>query len=377
MRHLIPLKYIWRPWLLYIIINSLFVLKYCSRISISIGIVSTIMYAIGVIAVFEILSHHRKISKNTVICTMLIIGIVLIIAQNIINPYHLQVDRWSAIHNFIDYLFHGTYPYAARTHLGGYGSPFPIWQFFHIPFYLLGNVGLSVFFCLFLYFASLYRHITSTSLLHLAILLLLSPALIYEVLVRSDLMSNFLLVAAMINYLYFNKIELRNHWLSISIMIGFILSTRLSAAIPFAVYLLYSYLKQIWYVKVMMAIIVLITFTVTFLPFVFWNGQMLFFFQYNPFILQTRQGSFIVILIFACLLAPLSFSWKNNYYKMNRNITFALCSLVAMTFIYNMYDTNTWTELFQSKYDITYFDMAMPFLSISICTNSKVNQFKE
>lgn len=376
MRHLIYLKYIWDSWLLYIIINSLFVLKYSSRISISIGIVSTIMYAIGVMAVFEILKHNQKFSKKTVICTMLIMGIVLMIAQNIINPYRLQVDRWSAIHNFIDYLFHGIYPYAARTHLGGYGSPFPFWQFFHIPFYLLGNVGLSVFFCLFMYFASLYRHITSTSLHQLATLLLLSPAFIYEVLVRSDLMSNFLLVAAMINYLYFNKIELRHHWLSISIMIGFMLSTRLSAAIPITVYFLYNYLKQIWHVKVMMPIIVVITFTVTFLPFVFWNGHMLFFFQFNPFILQTRQGSFIVIFIFACLLVPLALSWKNNYYKMNRNITFALCSLVAITFIHNMYVTNTWTELFQSRYDISYFNMAMPFLCISICTSSKVNQLK-
>lgn len=64
--------------------------------------------------------------------------------QYLIDPYQIQVDRWSAIHNFINYLVHGRYPYMAPTHLGGYGSPFPVWQFLHIPFYYLNNVGLSL-----------------------------------------------------------------------------------------------------------------------------------------------------------------------------------------------------------------------------------------
>ena len=61
-----------------------------------------------------------------------------------IDPYSIKVDRWSAIHNFLTCLLAGEYPYAAQTHLGGYGSPFPVWQLFHLPFYLLGNVGLSL-----------------------------------------------------------------------------------------------------------------------------------------------------------------------------------------------------------------------------------------
>lgn len=36
--------------------------------------------------------------------------------------------------------------------------------------------------------------------------------------------------------------------------------------------------------------------------------------------------------------------------------------IVVLTFAYNMYTTNTWNELFQSRYDITYLDMSLPFL---------------
>ena len=356
----------WPLWLLYLAINSLFVLKYISRISVGMGIVATAVYMVGVMALIVFLKKWRNPSRKTIMCITVIAGAILLIAQSSIDPYKLQVDRWSAIHNFLNNLFHGIYPYAARTHLGGYGSPFPFWQCFHIPFYLLGNVGLSIFFCLFLYIASVYRYVASAKLLQLIALLFSSPAFVYEVMVRSDLLSNFLLVAAIINYIYYHRIYLLQHWLPISMVIGLMLSTRLSAAIPFAVYFLYSYLRQPAYIKVMMPVVVFVTSVVTFLPFVFWNGRMLFFFQYNPFVLQTRQGSLMVVVIIACLLIYLSLTWKNSYYKMERNIAIVLFGLVAVTFIYNMFTTHTWTELFQSRYDISYFDMALPFLCLGI-----------
>lgn len=330
------------------------------------GIGATVVYLVGATVLFLFLKTWCHPSKKTIACVALAVCFLLWIAQSSINPYKLQVDRWSAIHNFLDHLFHGIYPYAAHTHLGGYGSPFPFWQCFHIPFYLLGNVGLSVFFCFLLYLGSLYRHVTNARLLQLCGLLLFSPAFVYEVMVRSDLLSNFLLVAAILNYLYAHKIGLHSHWLSVSIVMGLMLSTRLSAAIPFVVYFLGSYLRQSWSIKVMVPVVVLVTFAVTFLPFLFWNGHMLFFFQYNPFVLQTRQGSPTVILAFACLLIFLSLTWRNRYDWMERNIAWALCGLVAMTFIYNMYMTDTWTALFQSRYDITYFDMALPFLCLAL-----------
>ena len=330
------------------------------------GIVATAVYMVGVMALIVFLKKWRNPSRKTIMCITVIAGAILLIAQSSIDPYKLQVDRWSAIHNFLNNLFHGIYPYAARTHLGGYGSPFPFWQCFHIPFYLLGNVGLSIFFCLFLYIASVYRYVASAKLLQLIALLFSSPAFVYEVMVRSDLLSNFLLVAAIINYIYYHRIYLLQHWLPISMVIGLMLSTRLSAAIPFAVYFLYSYLRQPAYIKVMMPVVVFVTFVVTFLPFVFWNGRMLFFFQYNPFVLQTRQGSSMVVVIIACLLIYLSLTWKNSYYKMERNIAIVLFGLVAVTFIYNMFTTHTWTELVQSRYDISYFDMALPFLCLGI-----------
>ena len=43
-----------------------------------------------------------------------------------------------------------------------------------------------------------------------------------------------------------------------------------------------------------------------------------------------------------------------------------LIVLVFITFVHNMYLTDSWNQLFQSAYDITYFNMSMPFLIIAI-----------
>lgn len=73
----------------------------------------------------------------------------LLIAQYHFDPLTNKVDRWSALAYPIQNLFNGQFPYSAKTHLGGNASPFPIWLVFHIPFYLLQNVGLSeIFTCM-------------------------------------------------------------------------------------------------------------------------------------------------------------------------------------------------------------------------------------
>ena len=43
---------------------------------------------------------------------------------------------------------------------------------------------------------------------------------------------------------------------------------------------------------------VLVTFALIIAPFVFWEGSTLLFFEYNPFVLQTRQGSVLAGIIF-------------------------------------------------------------------------------
>ena len=343
-------------------INLLFIVKYSTRISYKLSVMAAVTYTVSIFIAIFILQRINIKRKSTLLILILFYVILLVIGQSLIDPYQLKVDRWSAISNFIYNLFHGIYPYSAQTHLGGYGSPFPIWQFFHIPFYLLGNVGLSFFFSLGIFFATIWKRFTSKQLYYIFVLMLLSPALLYECLVRSDLITNFLIVTSIINYLYLNSVDVKGHWKKIAIIVGILLSTRLATAIPFFIYIFPVYRKFSRGQQVMFPIYIICTFIITFIPFMFWNGDMLFFFQYNPFILQTRQGSMAIVMLLIPIITYLALSWQNDFRLLMCHISLAMIILVTLTFAYNMYTTNTWNELFQSRYDITYLDMSLPFL---------------
>lgn len=354
----------------YTVVNLLFLLKYGSRIGIGCALALCVVYILLLHVVYE-----RWVSRAQQIPKWMVIGcitafIALVGVQLFIDPYNIQVDRWSAIHNFLSYLLQGQYPYAAQTHLGGYGSPFPVWQLFHLPFYVLGNVGLSLFVCLGLYLHSLYkwqgRRITAVA----GLLLALSPALWYESAVRSDLMTNFLLVAAIIQYYIYYNVSLSNHFILIAVGCGLLLSTRLSVAVPLFIFFFSSYIQQRWPRKVSFPFLVLLVFGLTFVPFLLWSDQLLSF-EFNPFVLQTRQGHISDILLLAVILMVAAWMARSNVERSFISMGLMLVVMVAMVFAHNMLLRGDFTALFSSLYDITYFDMSLPFLITYIAMPEK------
>jgi hypothetical protein len=330
------------------------------------------------IVVFSFQYRVRIKRITTIKSSYIIVGsvlatMILIAVQYAINPYHLQVDRWSAIHNNLSYLLQGRYPYAARTHLGGYGSPFPVWQIFHLPFYALKNVGLSLFFAVWLLFSAM-RHrygIRQASLL--LILLFASPAFLYEAAVRSDLMTNFLICLSIVFFTWNKGKELEKHILCFSVLCGLLLSTRFSAAIPLFIFLLPFYLKLPRGKQLLFPLLVLMVFGLTFLPLLLWDSHMLMFFKYNPFVLQTRQGSLPVLIVCGLLCILLALSWRGNAYYYLINSGLALFTLVLITFAYNMISSGNY-DLFSSTYDITYFDMSLPFICSCIALKGIISR---
>ncbi len=351
-------------FLLYSCINALFILKYGLRIaSLSTTIVACGLYVATIAGVLWSINEYMKRPRKSIFYPLIGIAIAgLVMLQLHFDPYELKVDRWSAIHNFLQNLLNGEYPYAAKTHLGGYGSPFPIWQIIHLPFYLLGNVGLSFVFFLLL-FTDAIRRIASLREATVAFLLLiLSPAFLYEVSVRSDLISNFLLCATILMYLHHYKMTLEKNWVLIAVISGLMMSTRLSIAIPFIVYYFYEYLRcHQTRIQIIFPCLAILIFALTFLPFILWNGKMLFFFEYNPFVLQTRQGLWIdyALIMAICIVASVWLKSRRHHYMLTSAI--CLLALVVVTFVNNMYIYDCWSELFDSRFDITYFNMALPF----------------
>ena len=361
--------------LLFLSVNMLFVLKYAQRVfSIDITLLLTLGYALSIILFLWFLNRFKlakRLSLKVLIIFVLSTVVLLAVGQQMIDPYQLQVDRWSAIHNFIDNLIHGVYPYGAQTHLGGYGSPFPVWQLFHIPFYLLGNVGWSFIVATLMFIHAVYKQFGKQIAVCVFVLLIVSPAFLYEVMVRSDLITNFLLVCSIICYMLHYQFSFKQQWMKVAIICGLMMSTRLTAILPFAVFFFYDYIRSKSSVIVCFPIVVIAVFAITFVPFLLWDGQMLLFFEYNPFILQSRQGHLVDFLIFIPFAIWLSLSWKENISRYFFNSALLLLLFVLVTFIHNMYNNNNWNELFDSAYDITYFNMSLPFLIIALSSNAK------
>lgn len=305
----------------------------------------------------------KEAKRRRVIILGLILGLgVLFAAQLYIDPWRLNVDRWSAIHNFLSNLFQGVYPYSARTHLGGYGSPFPVWQLLHVPFYLLGDVGLSLFATYLFLLYALSKVQGRGAALCAGVLLLCSPGFVYEALVRSDLVTNFMFVCAVLSLLVSRQKTLKGSGQLFGILIGLLLSTRLSTGVVWFVLLLRPFLQLGLWRQFRFLLVVSVVFALTFVPFAFWDGHMLFFFTYNPFVLQTRQGSPLTLLLFLPVLVSLALTWGSSWQRLNFHVALSLLLLVVVTFVVNMSTTGTWDELFQSRYDITYFNMSLPFL---------------
>ena len=357
---------------LYLAINTLFVEKYVSRVT-SYHWLVVIIYIVGVCLIFW---SMNKLSKKVKSFSKIFIGILIAILgiaiglQYIVDPLLINVDRWSAIHNFLSGMFCGQYPYGQQTHLGGYGSPFPVWQILHIPFYALGNVGMSIIIVTLLFLLTLNRLYSPKVALVVGILLCISPAFWYEIAVRSDLITNMMLSAIIAEWLVHKNVKLINNVVGIAILVGLTLSTRLIAVIPLCVLYGYEFLQLSWKKQSLFLLIILSTFTLTMLPFVLWQGSTLLFFEYNPFVLQTRQGSFLVLLIFACGAIGVTI-WMHGRMNYRTIITgLLLTSLVVMSFVEKMWKENLWTELFSSTFDITYLSVALPFyilhLSLSL-----------
>lgn len=358
---------------LYAIINAIFVDKYSARI-IEWHTILSFVYMLGICALSITLPRIVQKLKHPhywlLGISISFLGLGIAIQYNV-DPLTIQVDRWSAIHNFLEGMLQGIYPYGQQTHLGGYGSPLPVWQLVHLPFYVMGNVGLSIFAVIGLFIYTINKTRGMQVALAATLLLILSPTCWYEIAVRSDLITNILLVTIIVEWLMYYQISLSKRTVSLAILSGLLLSTRLVAVIPLAVIYGYEFLTMGWKKQSIFLGISLLTFGLTLVPFLLWEGSTLFFFEYNPFVLQTRQGSGYSLLIFTTIAVSITLYMKEDR-RMRLTITGGLLTcLVTIAFFEKMWAENLWNELFSPTFDITYLSMALPFYLVEIASSCK------
>ena len=369
--------------ILFAAINSLFIAKYSERLIGNYYMpLTAFFFLVELIGCQYILSfvynRFRKwyIGGIAVACIGLL-GMVGV--QYLIDPYSIKVDRWSALHFPIQHLLEGIYPYCAQTHLGGYASPFPIWQLIHVPFYLLGNVGLSFFAAVALFIYSICHTQGYRAAVLCLLLIITSPAIWYEVAVRSDLIGNSFMIAAVINFCipYYNSAWLKKYWYIIACALGLLACTRLVVLIPAGLLLLPEFVKMKLSKQIAFCMIFLIIFILTFLPFALWDWEQFFYHRHNPWSLQTRQGNLSDFIIFVPLGIYLAFQHCGNISKYFRNVAIMFVTFIGVSFLHNMYSKGNW-DLFSASYDITYFSLALPFIfaCLSSSTSAMISRYE-
>jgi hypothetical protein len=348
-------------WIIYFFINVVFCIKYNPVEGIK-SVYLIAAYPIAVFFIYKITSFLRMQQKNFFF--LILSGFILLISLFLlfyIDRWSVHVDRWSALAFWNENLKNGVFPYGTPTHLGGYASPFPVWQIFHFPFHLLGDTGYGQIFCLLIFFIFLFCCRTRINIGGFALLLILSPAFWWEMSVRSDLLCNMLLVFVFLASQFYYPVYWKRHKYLSALIIGLFLCTKLLVGIPLFLYFFPQFLKYKNIEKLLFAFIVIAGFVVPFIPFLIGEHSILNHPEYNPFFQQTRQGNIWVVIAGFILIVWASIRWE----KMRSCFFLAGIFLFALVFtvgfgIFLNYDLDY--VIFKDEFDKSYFSVCIPFL---------------
>lgn len=292
------------------------------------------------------------------------IGLVgLVILSHLYVPIEsLQVDRWSVISSFLDEFYAGNYPYYAKSHLGNYPGPMPIYFLIAAPFYWLGELSLlgALGYLIFSFF--IFKNPSNKNTPFLLLYLLSSLFMLWEIVTRSNVFT-FSVFALLALHLFATLKDKKSpSFYLIAILTGVMLSTRSVFILAYIIFFVSNFIKKEWAFKrlFVFVLIAMLSFFATFLPFVlFYEND---FFTMNPFIIQS---SFLIPKIYTILFMMMallfSFIVKNTLDKyFYSGLTLFLAILIYS--IYHIVLEGVEVAYMNSKIDLSYFIFCIPFL---------------
>lgn len=354
---------------IFLLINFLFGIKYLSRITkyyIPISLIIVIVYFVFFKSKKYLLKYqsHLQILNYFLILSYILFFMFIF---NKISQQSLNVDRWSVISSFWDNYFSNNYVYFAKSHMGNPPGPMPLYFILALPFYLIGELGYFSLLGIVIFYILLRS--TKTNIVEQSnsiLLILCSLFYLWEVTCRSNLFLNSTLILFVLVYYFKNK-----NLLFSAILIGLSLSTRNVLVIPFIISFIYELKNKSINIKqlTIMGVISLLTFGLTFLPFVF--NHLEDFKLVNPFIIQSSAlMPFELTLIFIGLAFGFGLLCKNEL-----DIYFYSGLLLFLTivgyYIYHFSISGFYNSFFNSVADISYFILCLPFAIFYISQTEK------
>ena len=350
-------------FVMWTVINCIFVFKYAYRLSMPIAVISTLLY--GAVACLPVwLCLKRGLQFPGWVWAVMLGGVT--VASAIVFGHvpveTIRVDRWEMIQIFWDSVHNGIYPYAVHSPAGNYPGPMPVYFLIAYPFYLMqeiGWLGVIAAWLTFLYVKS--RHTTPQRYTFIMLSLLLSATLYYEIVTRSTILLNsiiFMFYYAGLKNLH--RYSCRRFY-AYALLGGIVLSTRNVFAIPMILWgMSVLVTRQIPFARFCAwCLCFILSFALTFLPFFVAGPQQ--FLSYNPFVVQgdaILPFAHIVAFILLAFVLPLLFGKRTDVVLLSAVMFFAVITYHVM---YAIADIGICAYL-QGGADISYYIFCIPFI---------------
>jgi hypothetical protein len=352
--------------LMLLFINAIFSYKYLSREFDYAWVVTIILIVIqlfGFLYVYKLNIPKKAFNSAALLASLGIVGMV-ILAYLKIPLESLNVDRWSVIDSFWSFYFDGKYPYLASSHMGNPPGSMPIYFIISLPFWWLGE--LSVFSSLgylSILYLLVYRYDNLVERKAVLLYLVTSVFVVWELMVRSNIITNTILVMLALYWLQHTDIKnLKKSW-PVAVILGLLLATRGNFAVVYILFFMYPLIKkEVTFIQLFKFTALSATvFASVFLIIIAIYGSV--FFEANPFIFHSTlfvpTEYIIAFFVIAFILAFFSKS-KNDLYFYSGLTLFSIILLYAINLVVIYGLSEAYTQ--HSWIDISYFLFSVPFL---------------
>ena len=348
---------------IFVVINTLFLLKYSSRFT-QFYIPLSVMFVIFQVALLYLPLINKFISKFKNLIFYLAIGLITastLFAQVFIDQETLNVDRWSVISSFIDTIHQGSYPYYAKSHLGNPPGPMPIYFLLAYPFYLLNLLcllsaaGYIAGVCL------IRNHIHSRHATPYLFLISSSPFMYWEIITRSNIMTYAVLVwLGLMAFDQLSKTIFTHKLAKNAILCGLLLSTRSVFIVGYIIYYLSNFRWKSFSVYLKYSLLLISSFLLPLV--VFYLIWPILFLKINPFIVQSEYllPSWIIYIYLAACAAIAFFIRQASDRSFYTGLL--LFGLITLYFAYHTIIKGFGETFFNSAGDLSYFIFCIPFI---------------
>ena len=352
--------------IIYVLINTLFVWKYSTEYA---GFSwMPVLYLVAIVFFLRLISRHynleslRRESWGTIYAVaVLLIAIGLTFLMLRFDPQNINVGRYPALHDWITRFLAGKFPYGSDVNPSG----MPFLFMLAMPFYFLGDLGFFQI-CTFLIFAALVCRQSGRNLaacLRIIVLLVISPIFLFEIVVRSDLFSNMVIVLLYIYILErFSAGERILNIILLGLIGGLILSTRGVVLMIYIILLLYMIRQREMRYHIFLPSM-LVGFILTLLPFALWNYDQ--FMQSGPLAIQSSYipGWAFILAIVASVVSGVA---VRSFRGMYMAVYLTLFGIVLIAFARSVIQFGVVQSVLRDRFDISYFSFCLPFLLVSL-----------